>query len=245
MGTAMHTNAAGVNSSVDSEVVFARHDDYWGSVPEIEELHLKFYDNTSDVKKALLDETLDMALGIGPLSAAQIQDLKFHHSETVDVRHTGVMKNTILVMNTNATHTRDIETRRAIIHAVDKARFVKEEFKGLEQPVTQLLPYNTPFCNVDLNPKWAYDFEKAELLNCPVIAPPSPPMYPKASDSDGADDLPAWAVIVIVIVCVLLVAVLTFAIVMFIREKSGNPIFSTLEGETGSRTAEPQEVAMA
>ena len=144
--TAMQTNAAGVNSSVDSEVVFARHDDYWGSVPEIEELHLKFYDSTADVEKALLDGSLDMALGIGPLSAEQIQKLKFHHSETVDVRHTGVMKNTILVMNTNATHTRDIETRRAIIHAVDKARFVKEEFKGLEQPVSQLLPFNTPFC---------------------------------------------------------------------------------------------------
>ena len=83
---------------------------------------------------------------LGPLSAGQIQKLKFHHSETVDVRHTGVMKNHILVMNTAATHTRDIETRRAIIHAVDKARFVKEEFKGLEQPVTQLLPFNTPFC---------------------------------------------------------------------------------------------------
>ena len=131
---------------VDSEVVFARHDDYWGSVPEIEELHLKFYDSTADVERDLLDGTLDMALGLGPLSAEQIQKLKFHHSDTVDVRHTGVMKNHILVMNTNATHTRDIETRRAIIHAVDKARFVKEEFKGLEQPVTQLLPLNTPFC---------------------------------------------------------------------------------------------------
>ena len=131
---------------VDSEVVFARHDDYWGSVPDIEELHLKFYDSTSDVERDLLDGTLDMALGLGPLSAEQIQKLKFHHSETVDVRHTGVMKNHILVMNTAATHTSDIETRRAIIHAVDKARFVKEEFKGLEQPVTQLLPFNTPFC---------------------------------------------------------------------------------------------------
>ena len=233
------------SGGVDTEVVFARHDDYWGFVPEIEFLHLKFYSNTDDVETDLLSGELDMALGLGPLSAQQIQKLKFFHSETVDVRHTDVMQNAIVVMNTDASHTKDIETRRAIIHAVDKARFIKEEFAGLEKPVTQLLPYNAPFCNVDLNPKWAYDFEKAELLNCPVIAPPSPPMYPKASDSDGSDDLPAWAVIVIVIVCVLLVAVLTFAIVMFIREKSGNPIFSTLEGETGSKTAKPQEVAMA
>ena len=61
-----------------------------------------------------------------------------------------------------------------------------------------------------------------------------------ASDSD---DLPAWAIIVIVIVCVLLVAVLTFAIIMYMREKSGTPIFSTLEEKTVS--AKPTEVAMA
>ena len=148
------------SDGVDTEVVFARHDDYWGSVPEIKFLHLKYYANTADVERDLLSGDLDMALGMGPLSPLQIQKLKFHHSETVDVRHTDVMQNAIMVMNTNASHTKDIETRRAIIHAVDKARFIKEEFAGLEQPVTQLLPYSAPFCNVDLNPKWAYDFEK-------------------------------------------------------------------------------------
>ena len=232
------------SGGVDTEVVFARHDDYWGGRAEIEELHLKMYANTDDVERDLLSGDLDMALGLGPLSALQIQKLKFHHSETVDVRHTDVMQNAIMVMNTNASHTKNIDTRRAIIHAVDKARFIKEEFAGLERPVTQLLPYNAPYCNVDLNPKWAYDFEKAELLNCPVMPSPSPPPAPSsppmASDSD---DLPAWAIIVIVIVCVLLVAVLTFAIIMYMREKSGNPIFSTLEEKTVS--AKPSEVAMA
>ena len=134
------------SSGVDTEVVFARHDDYWAFVPEIEKVHLKFYADTAEVERDLLSGELDMALGLGPLSALQIQKLKFHHSETVDVRHTDVMQNAIMVMNTDASHTKDIETRRAIIHAVDKARFIKEEFAGLEQPVTQLLPYNTPFC---------------------------------------------------------------------------------------------------
>lgn len=75
-----------------------------------------------------------------------------------------------------------------------------------------------------------------------VVSAPVP--YPKPSE-DKSDDLPAWAIIVIVVVCVLFVAVLTFASVMYHREKSGNPIFSTLEGETGSKTAKAQEVAMA
>ena len=59
-----------------------------------------------------------------------------------------------------------------------------------------------------------------------VVSAPAP--YPKPDD-----DLPGWAIAVIAVVCVLLVAVLTCAIVMFVREKSGNPIFSTLEERPG------------
>ena len=27
---------------------------------------------------------------------------------------------------------------------------------------------DAPYCDVDLTPRWDYDFEKAEFLNCPV-----------------------------------------------------------------------------
>ena len=46
--------------------------------------------------------------------------------------------------------TSDIVTRRAIIHAVDKSRFIKEGFAGLEQPVYQQMQ-SAPYCNVELN----------------------------------------------------------------------------------------------
>lgn len=205
------------SDGVDVEAVFARHDAHWGSVPDIEFLHLKYYATTDAVKSALLSGELDMALGIGPLSAKQIQELKFYNSSTVDVRHSDVMQHAVMIMNTNAEGTTDITTREAIIHAVDKARFIKEEFAGLEQPVTQLLPYNAPFSNVDLNPKWAYDFDKAVLLNCPA-------------NKDKSDDgLPTWTVAVIGVVSVLFVAAVTFAGVMYRREKQGNPLFTKLE----------------
>ena len=57
--------------------MFARHGDYWGGVPDIEFLHLKYYETTDDVEAALLSGDLDMALGIGPLTPKQVQDLKF------------------------------------------------------------------------------------------------------------------------------------------------------------------------
>ena len=160
-----------------------------------------------------------MALGIGPLTAQQVQTLKFHHSDKLDVRHSGVMNNAFAIMNSNGKHTNDIKLRRAIIHAIDKSRFIKEEFAGLEQPVSQLFPYTTPYCNVDLSPKWAYDFEKAQLLNCPT--------------SDDDDDLPTWAIGVIATACVLFVAAVSVIGFMYFREKAGNPVFKTLENKPG------------
>lgn len=210
------TNADGI----DDEAVFARHDDYWGGVPELEFLHIKHYENTEDVERDLLSGDLDMALGIGPLTAKQVQNLKFQHSDKVDVRHSDVMQHALMIMNTEKGDTRDVETRRAIIHAVDKSRFIAEEFAGLEQPVTQLLPFTAPFCDVDLNPKWAYDFSKAKLLNCPA---PNP--LPPASGSDG---LAGWAIALIVVVSVLFFIALVALGVMYNYERKGEPIFHQL-----------------
>jgi len=153
----------------DEEVVFARHDDYWGQKPGIETLTAVQYESVEDVEAALKSGELDMAMGIGPLNAKQVQDLKFHHSSQFDVRHSDVIQHSLLVFNGNKAPMDDISVRRAVIHSIDTASFLEEEFAGLEQPVTQLLPKSAPYCNVDLSPKLGYDIEKAQLLNCPTI----------------------------------------------------------------------------
>eukprot|EP00961_Rhodomonas_salina_P300497 3939836-Rhodomonas_salina.3 len=201
---------------IDYVAVFARHDDYWGSVPDIETIHLKYYDNTDDVMKDLLSGDLDMALGIGPLTAKQVQEMKFYHSDIVDVRHSEVMQHALLVLNTNKGGTSDIKSRETIIHAIDKGRFIKEEFAGLEQPVTQLLPVNPPFCDVDLSPKWAYDFEKATLLNCP---------------RRGEAKLSGGAVAGIVVGGICGAIAIGFACFMYVKERAGEPVFQPLNRE--------------
>jgi hypothetical protein len=134
-----------------------------------------------------------------------------------------------MIMNANVSFTKDINIRRAIIHAIDKARFIEEEFAGLEQPVTQLLPYSAPYCNVDLSPKWAYDFDKAKRLNCPVPDP----------GKDGG--LPGWATIVIIVISVALAAVLAFALVMYARERQGRPVFMPIDPEEETLVAKPEQ----
>jgi len=57
--------------------------------------------------------------------------------------------------------------------------------------------------------------------------PPSPGAPPLESGDD--DDMPGWGVAVIVVVAVLFLAVLAFAIAMYLAEKRGAPIFVSLQ----------------
>ena len=204
----------GSDEAIDERVLFQGFEDYWGGPPEIDFLEVLHFESKEAIEEALLDQTLDMALGIGPLSAQQVQDLKFkvESSNILDVRHSDVLQNANLVMNTNRTPTDDIEVRKAIIHAVDKGRFLEAEFAGLEQPVTQLLPYSAPYSNVDLNPKWSYDLAKAQFINCPT--------------SSGDDGLSSGAIAGITISAAFAAGLLVFVIFLVMREKDGKPMFT-------------------
>jgi nickel transport system substrate-binding protein len=198
---------------LDAEVVFKRNDEYWGQVAGIETLTAVQYETTDEVETALKNGDLDMALGIGPLDAAQVQDLKFYHSDQFDVRHSDVIQHSLLVFNSNRAPTDDITVRRAIIHAIDKAAFLEKEFANLEQPVNQLLPYSAPYCNVDLSPKWGYDLEKAQYLNCEL----------------GNRSIGGGAVAGIVVACAVGVGLVGLVVRMIQKERQGKPVFAPVE----------------
>eukprot|EP00536_Pseudo-nitzschia_multiseries_P000903 jgi/Psemu1/294211/fgenesh1_pm.11_\ len=212
------------DGTIDKKVVFQGHKAYWGGSPDIEELHIMHFETNDDVKEALLDGTLDMALGIGPLTPLQVQDLKFYNSDKVDVRHSDVLQNAVMVMNTNQAPTDDIDVRKAIIHAIDKTTFIETEFAGLERPVEQLLPEAAPYCNIDLSPKWTYDFEKAKLLNCP------PPVNTTMSAEMSDAELSGGAIGGIVIASLVMLGLILFVVNLVQREKEGKPMFAPKKG---------------
>ena len=212
---------------IDASVTFDRHDGYWGTVPQIKRLIIQHYNSTDDVYAALQSGELDMVLGTGPLTPTQVGDIQFYNSTQFDVVRSEVFQNTVLVMNANKGPTDDITVRKAITHAINKAEFINSEFAGLEQPVNQLLPLSAPFCDVDLNPKWDYDVEKANLLNCPK------------DNSMGKG-----AIAGISIGAVAGAALIALIAAMILREKKGKPMFAPYEkiedGQTAATKMEEQ-----
>ena len=214
------TYLPGSNDEVDEMVIFASHTEYWGKVPEIEYLKIKYYESTDDVYRALEEGELDMVLGTGPLTSIQVRDIQLYNSTDYDVIRGEVLQNAILVMNTNREPTNDINVRKAIIHGINKAEFIDKEFAGLEQPVNQFLPLSAPYCDVDLNPKWDYDLEKALLLNCGDV-----------NDTNGS--ISVWAIATIVIALFVVLGLGGFIFHMIDREKKGKPLFSSEQVDKG------------
>jgi hypothetical protein len=174
-----------------------------------------------------------MALGAG-LTATQVQKFKLYDSDKFKVLHSAVLQNAVAILNSGRAPTNDIQTRKAIIHAVNKAVFIEKEFAGLELPVSELLPLDAPFCNVDLTPKWSYDLDKARILNCPVKAVTADVVKVQVKVlSDGA-------VAGLVILGVALVLLAAFVIYMIRREKVGEPVFQSLEEPKSVQGKKPE-----
>jgi ABC-type transport system substrate-binding protein len=122
------------------------------------------YETPADVKAALLDGTLDTVWGAGVLSAQDLVDLE--DEPNLSVFHSGDVQNTILLLNSGKSPLDDITIRKAIIHSVNKIDIIDNELGGIERPVDNIFPLDAPYCDLDLTPRWDYDFEKAILLNC-------------------------------------------------------------------------------
>lgn len=149
-------------AEVDSLVRFERFDDYWGTVPDIEEVELRYYEDTDAVEKDLISGDLDMALGTGPVSAKGIKELNSTHSDEVTVYWSSVQQHAIAVLNTAKAPTDDVEFRKALLYGINKDEdIITPEFAEIRIPADQLLPKALPHCNVDLEPRFSFDPEKA------------------------------------------------------------------------------------
>jgi len=118
------------------------------------------------VKTALLSGELDVVWGSGVLSDSDIYEIENDTGLDIRVFHSTDLQNVILLLNTGQPPFDDINVRKTVVHSINKAAFVEKELKGLQQVVDSVFPLEAPYCDVDLTPRWDYDFEKAVLLSC-------------------------------------------------------------------------------
>jgi len=151
-----------------SEVSFLKNANWWGVRGNIEELVVKNYNTSADVKQALLAKELDMVVGGGVLTPTQVKEFSDNHGNDFQVVMGPPLMNKIIVMNAAKVPTDDIELRKTVMHAVQKSAIVDSKLAGSAKVADSLFPKDAPYCDVDLTPRYDYDLQKAELLNCPA-----------------------------------------------------------------------------
>ena len=175
-------------TTVDNEVVFKANSNYWDGAPAIETLIVKRYEDSDAVKEALLDGSLDVVWGSGVLAADDLIALDADETNNVSVFHTADVQNVIILINSGKAPTNDINVRKTIIHAIEKKKIIDDNLGGLFKPVDNVFPRDAPYCDVDVTPRWDFDFEKAVFLNCPdppiveTVTVTVPPIVEKESD---------------------------------------------------------------
>lgn len=170
-------------------VTFKKNPTYWGGAPSVSSIKVKTYDNAAAVKAALIAGTLHVVAGPGVLEPADVKLFQTTRTATHTVHLGPVLANRIVIINANKAPTDDTELRKAIIHAVDKTAIIAKEMQGMAATEDSLFPKNAPYCGVDLTPRWDYDLQKAQFLNCPPA--PAPASGPTAADDDDNSTL-AW-----------------------------------------------------
>jgi len=148
-------------------LIFDKNSEWWGVHGDVETIRVKQYATADEVKAALLDGSLDMVVGGGVLTPNQVEEFRTQQQNTFETRFGPPLMNSIIVLNAAKSPTNDVAVRRTIIHAIDKASIIDKEMAGNELVADSLFPKDAPYCNVDLTPRWDYDFEKAVLMNCP------------------------------------------------------------------------------
>ncbi len=150
-----------------TQVLFEGNVDYWGGAPEIERLEIVRYTSDKDVKEALLSGELDVVWGAGVLSDSDIMEIANDPliSERIQVAQSDPIQNAILILNTGQPPFDDINVRKTVIHAINKGALLEKELP-LAKIVDNVFPRGAPYCDLDLTPRWSYDFEKAVLLSC-------------------------------------------------------------------------------
>eukprot|EP00933_Yihiella_yeosuensis_P026963 TRINITY_DN20915_c0_g1_i1.p1 TRINITY_DN20915_c0_g1~~TRINITY_DN20915_c0_g1_i1.p1 ORF type:complete len:611 (-),score=116.45 TRINITY_DN20915_c0_g1_i1:192-1862(-) len=204
-----------IQTLTNGDAKFERNTAHWSSVPQVETVLLKKYADHAAVMKALLDGSLDAVMGSGVLKPVDLKTIQTKHTSNFQVFLGPPIMNRIIIMNSNKAPTDDLQFRKVVMHAVNKAAIIDKELYGFAKPVDALFPKTAPYCGQDLTPRWDYDPEKAKLLWCPAKAVKQDD-HNHDSDSDGVSTV---MVVVVVVIVVIVATVVSGSLFMYGKQR--------------------------
>jgi len=218
------------NADNDDLVVFTKNADYWNvaNTGDIEELHVVgTYADSAAVKAAMLDGSLDAVVGASVLLPSDEEELGAMTG--FDLSYGELSQNTILIMNIA-----DKEIRETVVHGVNRDTVIASELNDAYQPTGRLFPTTLPYCNVPLT-DFAYDFEKAEEINCPgggaAVTTTSTTTTTTTKKKSKKEDMNGfkYGILFMVLFVIALLSGLAFIVM---KEKEGEPIFMDITTKT-------------
>jgi hypothetical protein len=107
---------------------------------------------------------------------------------------------------------------------------IEAELGGFESPTDSLFNPLLPYCDIDLTPKFDYDLEKAELLNCPEVETVTEYVETDGSSKkkSSSGDAALYGGLAAAFAVALLLSV-GFVTYMASKERAGEPVFAPLK----------------
>ncbi|MDO4535966.1 MAG: nickel ABC transporter substrate-binding protein [Clostridium perfringens] len=147
----------------DEYAVFKVNEDYWGQVPDIEEVTVKVIPDSQSRVLALENGEVDLIYGANMIDSETYT--KFLDSDEFDTQISEPVSSRVMMINTQDEILGDVRVRQALQYATDREIISEVIFSELETPAYTLFADTVPYADINLTP-YSYNLEKAkELLN--------------------------------------------------------------------------------
>ena len=141
--------------------IFERNDNYWGEKPAFKYVEMRVIPDINTASNAFKAGELDLIYDIsGQMTGDTYNELTGSGFETII---SNPINTSNLLLNSARGATAEINVRLALQHAVDKKMIAENIYYGIQTPADTLIPTDTPYCDVGLEP-YDYDLEKAGAL---------------------------------------------------------------------------------
>ncbi|MCT2346811.1 nickel ABC transporter substrate-binding protein [Niallia taxi] len=147
---------------VDEYATFKRNDNYWGDIPNVEQIKVKIIPDAETRVLAFEKGDLDLLYGEGVISIDSYKQLEATGSYKTSISEPVATRQ--LVMNTTVEQLSDERVRQALHYGFNKEAMVDGVTSGLEEKADYILPTNLPYTSNVTATKVNYNTKKAVAL---------------------------------------------------------------------------------